>query len=618
VNHAPTTSTPGGNRQIASSCTHTIRLTDTYGDGWNGGTVTVTVNGVAVLTNITLAGGFGPQDLTFSASTGDVINVTCTANGSFPSEMRVEVIAGSGATIMATTQPLTAPGTNIAGCCASSVPGVATNPTPSNGAVGINPCSLDLIWTAPVISGCNGASSYDIYFGTSATPPFLINKTTTLYSLPNALLDNTTYYWKIVPKNAAGSAAGCPTWSFTTGTTTNSLYCFYGNTTNYPSAGANCAQLTPNVGNQNGCAWNRTPISFATSFDYSVSMYFGAAAGGADGCAFVFQNATAGISQCGNTGGQLGAGGISNAVVIEFDTYDNDFPGHVYDMAVDHTAIEIDGNLMGPGAPLAGPVQADPLDGLLADGLLHVLRITWNPVTQIMAVWVDGSLRLSCNYDFITNVFGGNPNVWWGFTASTGALANQQYFCPISIPLPVAISEFVVDCKDGKHKLDWYSATEINNDFYTIESSFNGTDFITLTKINGAGNSNEALHYSWINNTVSAGTVYYRLSQTDFDGNTEIIGMKSIECNKDQSNLSIKLALATDHKVLTEFETQKSGNYTIEIMDLTGRSLVAVNNYFESGSNRIDLIAPTIGKGGMYVISIKNESESAFRKFVVN
>jgi hypothetical protein len=50
------------------SCTHTIRLTDTYGDGWNGGTITVTVNGVPVLTDIALTGTTGPEDYTFSAS----------------------------------------------------------------------------------------------------------------------------------------------------------------------------------------------------------------------------------------------------------------------------------------------------------------------------------------------------------------------------------------------------------------------------------------------------------------------------------------------------------------------------------------------------------------------
>lgn len=103
-----------------AQCTHTIRLTDTYGDGWNGGTVTVTVGGVAVLTNITFYGGAGPVDYTFTASTGSTINVTRTASGSFPSEMRISVLGGTGTTLLATQQPVASPGTNTTGVCGSS------------------------------------------------------------------------------------------------------------------------------------------------------------------------------------------------------------------------------------------------------------------------------------------------------------------------------------------------------------------------------------------------------------------------------------------------------------------------------------------------------------------
>ncbi|MFH2094562.1 MAG: GEVED domain-containing protein [Bacteroidota bacterium] len=101
-----------------SQCTHYIDLNDTFGDGWNGGTVTVSVNGTPVLTNITLASGSGPSTYSFTASTGNVINVTMTNAGSYPSEMRIWVYSGAG-TILATQQPVAAPGTNGTGACAA-------------------------------------------------------------------------------------------------------------------------------------------------------------------------------------------------------------------------------------------------------------------------------------------------------------------------------------------------------------------------------------------------------------------------------------------------------------------------------------------------------------------
>lgn len=104
---------------VALTCTHTIRLTDTFGDGWNGGTVKVRVNGVDVLTNVgsTFTTGSGPIDLTFNANTGDNISVIETAAGSFPTEMRVTILDGGGASLLAAFDPTTGAGTSCVGNC---------------------------------------------------------------------------------------------------------------------------------------------------------------------------------------------------------------------------------------------------------------------------------------------------------------------------------------------------------------------------------------------------------------------------------------------------------------------------------------------------------------------
>jgi len=60
-------------------CTHSICLLDTYGDGWNGGSVTVNVGGVNVISGATLSSGYGPSCYNFSVTTGQTITVTYTA-----------------------------------------------------------------------------------------------------------------------------------------------------------------------------------------------------------------------------------------------------------------------------------------------------------------------------------------------------------------------------------------------------------------------------------------------------------------------------------------------------------------------------------------------------------
>ncbi|MBI1837362.1 MAG: hypothetical protein HYR91_08875 [Flavobacteriia bacterium] len=108
------------------ACTHTIRLTDTYGDGWNGGLVKVQVNGVDVLTSVgsTFTSGYGPVDLTFSANQGETITVIRTTDGSYPSEMRVRIIDGVGMDALSIIQPTTGAGVSCtANCTAPTAPG---------------------------------------------------------------------------------------------------------------------------------------------------------------------------------------------------------------------------------------------------------------------------------------------------------------------------------------------------------------------------------------------------------------------------------------------------------------------------------------------------------------
>jgi hypothetical protein len=112
---------------------HTIQRTDTWGDGWNGGAVSVSVNGVTVLSNLSCT-GYGPTSSVFSAAVGATIRVFQTSSGSYPYEMRIRVLNGAGATIINTVQPLagtsTSGGHTVAGSCAGAAAGPCINTSP--------------------------------------------------------------------------------------------------------------------------------------------------------------------------------------------------------------------------------------------------------------------------------------------------------------------------------------------------------------------------------------------------------------------------------------------------------------------------------------------------------
>jgi hypothetical protein len=92
--------------------------------------------------------------------------------------------------------------------CSQSFPAAASDPSPANGAVNVL-VNASLSWTVG-----SGATSHDVYFGTSNPPGFKGNQGGNSYN-PGALSISTTYYWRIDEKNSAGTKTGT-VWSFTT------------------------------------------------------------------------------------------------------------------------------------------------------------------------------------------------------------------------------------------------------------------------------------------------------------------------------------------------------------------------------------------------------------------
>lgn len=85
--------------------------------------------------------------------------------------------------------------------------------------------------------------------------------------------------------------------------------------------------------------------------------------------------------------------------------------------------------------------------------------------------------------------------------------------------LPIELTRFNAE-RDGDYvNLTWITATERNNDYFTVEQSENGFDFVVVGYMNGAGNSSTPLAYKLIDSSPTIDKIsYYRLKQTDYDG----------------------------------------------------------------------------------------------------
>ncbi len=95
--------------------------------------------------------------------------------------------------------------------------------------------------------------------------------------------------------------------------------------------------------------------------------------------------------------------------------------------------------------------------------------------------------------------------------------------------LPIELVSFEVHDQSKFINCHWITATELNNDFFTIERSNNAINFEAIAQVKGAGNSTTLLNYYFLDENPLNGISYYRLRQTDYNGTQSISNIISIE-----------------------------------------------------------------------------------------
>jgi hypothetical protein len=102
------------------------------------------------------------------------------------------------------------------------------------------------------------------------------------------------------------------------------------------------------------------------------------------------------------------------------------------------------------------------------------------------------------------------------------------------IILPIELISFDYKCNNDNIQLNWATQSELNNDYFTIMASSDGNEWIEISKIKGAGNSNELKEYSYSVPSSYSNYKYFKLKQTDFDG--KYTYSKIVYANCDDAN----------------------------------------------------------------------------------
>ena len=179
------------------------------------------------------------------------------------------------------------------------------------------------------------------------------------------------------------------------------------------------------------------------------------------------------------------------------------------------------------------------------------------------------------------------------------------------VGLPVSLISFSAKTNPDNKSVfvNWTTASEKNNAYFLVERSENGTDFTVLTKIMGNGTTNDLKEYSYIDNNPISGKNYYRLTQVDFDGETDNSQIV-IAYLLSELEVSVKSSLFTDYFEIEIFSTEASAH--VELIDVKGKSVfnssVVTNSTIQLGAG--------LAKG-IYVVKISTEGGRSVSKKVV-
>lgn len=246
----------------------------------------------------------------------------------------------------------------------------------------------------------------------------------------------------------------------------------------------------------------------------------------------------------------------------------------------------------------------DPCTG--ADGGLY-----WDVVSCPRSGTYNSTAGTTRNH---THCFTAVPgNEYFLVVDGTGGAESSFYLTGISalpVILPVTFLSFSSTCiSSNKTRLEWQTASEQQNDYFTIEESLDGFEWREIGRINGAGNSSMLNEYNFTTQT-KPGIVYYRLKQTDYDGKFEYLSTISSVCQKDNNPFSYPNPTKGSLTV-----SQLMPDEEIMLYNSVGQKVLSQKVQGKTSQLNLEI---THFSSGIYILSIVRLDKTYVEKIVLN
>jgi hypothetical protein len=436
----------------------------------------------------------------------------------------------------------------------------------------------------------------------------LENNTIGLGPFANLLDNNTTYYWQVIPANCAFTAQNCPIWSFTTnggeynyggGSPSQGGYYFANST-----AGAVGASSQPtyswidisgtgtDIVGSIGDDQTIGPLNIGFTFNYFGVDYtqFYINSNGF----ITFEPTT--IFGTSSPTQMPHAGFIDNFIAGYWTDFNPTNPNvvgkHLYyginsgDMVITFENY---------------PEKNGDANGWITFQIIlksnDNIKIQFNNVGTSFDI-NDGGVGIE------------NSNGTQGITYRYDDKGGPIFSSPLALEfgtnasaLPVELTTFTVSVKNELVKLNWETATEVNNYGFEVERASYSTTHLQIWKkigfVNGNGNSNSPKNYSFVDNNVVSGKYSYRLKQIDNDGQFEYSGAIEIDLEKPSSyELYQNYPNPFNPSTIISFSVPVTAPVTLKIFDVLGNEVATlINEEKPAGVYEIEFNATNLSSG---------------------
>ncbi|MBK9535849.1 MAG: T9SS type A sorting domain-containing protein [Flavobacteriales bacterium] len=243
------------------------------------------------------------------------------------------------------------------------------------------------------------------------------------------------------------------------------------------------------------------------------------------------------------------------------------------------------------------------------------LGFTYSPTEDIQAGNLIAGIPLGAQR------FNSGVNKWGDFAPGVGAWAlgtvtnavvppgdlfRSWTLSDILNPLPVELIRFDAQCDVDAVTVTWTTASERDNDFFTVERSTDGEQYISLGQVAGAGTSLQVIEYSFVDQAPPS-NAFYRLRQTDTNGDEKVSDVRTTSCSgsgetaiinswDDGLNLNVLVTMAHDQ------------NQVIRLFDASGKMVWEQNTVaFPEGLSTIKIPKSSLNSG-IYVVRFDGQN----------